>query len=65
MRSFEAAETNDDLDEVLREAGFDPSDANVDTIKQIVSRYYAGRTAEVLQRVNEVLARFAAGNDNT
>ena len=64
VRLFEATETNDNLNQVLREAGFDPTDAKVNAIKQIVSRYYAGRTAEVLQRVNEVLGRFVSNTDN-
>lgn len=65
MRLFDQTETTDDLNALLRENGFDPADAQVDAIKQIISRYYAARTAEVLQRVQDVLSRFSGDNDNS
>ena len=65
MRLFDQTETTEDLNALLREAGFDPADAQVEAIKQVISRYYAGRTAEVLHRVQEVLSRFSGDNDNT
>lgn len=55
---FEQGEVSADLDAQLREAGIDPSDPTVVTIKTVVSAYYAGRTAEVLARVKAVLDRF-------
>lgn len=64
-RLFDQTTTTEDLNALLREAGFDPADAQVEAIKQVISRYYAGRTAEVLQRVQEVLSRFSGDNDNT
>ncbi|HEY5280453.1 MAG TPA: hypothetical protein VIJ67_11915 [Pseudolabrys sp.] len=64
MRLFDEAESTKDLDELLRTAGFDPDDPKISAVKRIISRYYAGRTAEVLQRVQEVLSRFTDGHDN-
>ena len=64
MRLFDEFETTKDLDALLREAGFDPADAKISAMKRVISAYYAGRTAEVLQRVQEVLSRFTGGNDN-
>ncbi len=58
MRMFGEAEVSADLDERLRAAGVDPSDAIVQQVKTIVSGYYAERTAEVLTKVREVLDRF-------
>ncbi len=58
MKMFGEAEVTADLDARLAAAGVDPSDARVQTIKTIVSGYYAERTAEVLTRVREVLDRF-------
>jgi hypothetical protein len=55
MTMFEAAEVSADLDARLQAAGIDPSDPRVQTIKTIVSGYYAERTSEVLTKVNEVL----------
>jgi hypothetical protein len=63
VRLFEPSETTTDLDALLREGGHDPANALVYDIKGIISRYYAKRTAEVLQRVNEVLANYIAENE--
>lgn len=62
MRLFEESETTADLDALLTEAGFDPLNTQVAAIKAIISRYYAGRTAEVLDRVKQVLANYTAAN---
>jgi hypothetical protein len=61
MKMFEEAEVSADLDARLRAAGLDPSDALVQTVKTIVSGYYAERTAEVLTKVRDVLDKFGAG----
>ena len=61
MKMFGEAEVTSDLNERLRAAGLDPSDAVVQKVKTIVSGYYAERTAEVLTRVREVLDRFGPG----
>jgi hypothetical protein len=58
MKMFGEAEVTADLDERLRAAGVDPSDALVQTVKTIVSGYYAERTAEVLSKVRDVLDKF-------
>ena len=63
MKLFEASETTTDLDRLLRAAGHDPGDALVLDIKGIISRYHAKRTAEVLEGVNEMLARYIAANE--
>jgi len=57
MRLFDEKETTADLDRLLREAGYDPDSAQVAEIKRIISGYYAGRTAVVLERVRDVLDR--------
>ena len=64
MKLFDPSETTNDLDALLREGGFEPEDAKVDGIKQIISRNYVKRTADVLERVNEVLAKYMAANDD-
>jgi hypothetical protein len=58
MKMFEEAEVSSDLDQRLRAAGVDPSDAVVRQVKTIVSGYYAERTAEVLTKVRDVLDKF-------
>ena len=63
MKCFDAPETAHDLDALLREAGYDLADATVDGAKTIISRYYAKRTAEILERVQDVLAMYTAAND--
>jgi hypothetical protein len=64
MKLFDPSESTHDLDKLLKEAGFDPMDKTVDGVKLIISRYYAKRTAEVLERVNEVLSKYmGAAND--
>ena len=65
MKLFDQTETTADLDKLLREAGLDPADNQVKKVKLVISRYYAKRTAEVLEHVNGVLAKFAAANDRT
>ena len=57
MRLFDEVETTKDLDALLHEAGHDPSSTQVADIKRIISSYYAGRTARVLERVRDVLER--------
>jgi hypothetical protein len=61
MKMFSEAEVSSDLDERLTAAGVDPSDVVVQTVKTIVSGYYAERTAEVLTKVRDVLDKFGAG----
>ncbi len=61
MKMFSETEVTADLDERLKTAGVDPSDALVQAVKTIVSGYYAERTAEVLTRVREVLDKFGPG----
>jgi hypothetical protein len=61
MKMFSEAEVTADLDERLKAAGVDPADAMVQTVKTIVSGYYAERTAEVLTRVREMLDKFGPG----
>ena len=56
-----AVRTLNELDERLTAAGVDPSDVVVQTVKTIVSGYYAERTAEVLMKVRDVLDKFGAG----
>lgn len=58
MKMFDEAEVAADLDARLTAAGIDPSNATVQSIKKVVSAYYAERTAEVLTKVREVLDRF-------
>lgn len=57
MQLFDGKETTADLDGLLRKAGHDPAKPQVKEIKTIISGYYAGRTAQVLERVREVLDR--------
>jgi hypothetical protein len=64
MKTFDEQAVSADLDARLASAGFEPSDANVQAIKTIVSGYYAERTAEVLTRVREVLDKFGGGGLN-
>jgi hypothetical protein len=61
MKMFSETEVTADLDERLKAAGVDPADPLVQTVKTIVSGYYAERTAEVLTRVREVLDKFGPG----
>ena len=61
MKMFGEAEVTSDLNERLRAAGLDPSDAVVQKVRTIVSGYYAERTAEVLTKVREVLSKFGVG----
>lgn len=55
MDLFEQQKVTAELDERLRAAGIDASDAKVKEITAVISKYFAERTAEVLQRVQEVL----------
>ena len=57
MRFFDESETTNDLDALLRKAGHDPQSSQLADAKRIISSYYAGRTALVLERVRDVLDR--------
>ena len=57
MRLFDEAETTEDLDALLREAGYNPAEPKIADVKRVISGYYAGRTALVLERVRDVLDR--------
>ena len=56
---FEKSEIDKELHARLRAAGLNPLDPNVQAINEIVSGYYAEKTAKVLQQVQEVLNRLA------
>lgn len=62
MHMFERDAVSAELGSRLRAAGFDPADPTVQAINNIVSGYFAERTAEVLTRVREVLDK-AGGPD--
>jgi gentisate 1,2-dioxygenase len=55
MDLFEQQQVTAELDQRRAAAGIDPSDAKVKEISSVISKYFAERTAEVLQRVQEVL----------
>ena len=57
MKMFSEQEIETDLDERLRAAGLDPADPQVALIAGVVKQYFAQRTAEVLERVQAVLAQ--------
>ena len=59
MKMFSEQEIEADLAERLRAAGLDPTDPKVSAIAAVVKRYFAERTAEVLERVQSVLAQLA------
>ncbi len=56
---FEKSEIDTELHARLKAAGLNPLDPKVKTINEIVSAFYAERTAKVLQQVQEVLGRLA------
>jgi len=60
VQLFDEAETTADLDVLLRKAGHDPSSPQIADVKRINSGYYAGRTAQVLSRVRDVLDRMTS-----
>ena len=55
MNLFEQQKITAELDERLRAAGIDASDAKVKEIASVISKYFAEQTAQVLQKVQEVL----------
>jgi hypothetical protein len=59
MQMFEQQEVQAEIAQRLRAAGMDPSDPAVAAITSVVSKYFAERTAEVLARVNAVLAQIS------
>ena len=56
---FEKATIDHDLHARLKEAGLNPLDPTVQAINAVVSAYYAQKTSEVLQQVQQVLDRLA------
>lgn len=58
---FEQTEVAAELEKRLRAAGLDPADPTVKAVHDVVSRYFAERTAEVLTKVREVLDKVGAG----
>ena len=56
---FEKSEIDTELHARLKEAGFNPLDPKVKAINDVVSAYYAEKTAKVLQQVQEVLSRLS------
>jgi hypothetical protein len=59
MKMFSEQEIETDLNERLRAVGLDPADPQVVLISGVVKQYFAQRTAEVLERVQAVLAQLA------
>ena len=59
MDLFEQQKITAELDERLRAAGIDASDARVKEITVVISKYFAERTAQVLERVQEVLDKIS------
>jgi hypothetical protein len=54
---FKKSEIDTDLHARLKAAGLNPLDPTAKAINDIVSRYYAEKTATVLQQVRDVLNR--------
>jgi hypothetical protein len=54
---FEKDEVLQTLHNRLVAAGIDPRDPNVQTICDVVNAFYAEKTREVLQKMQEVLSR--------
>jgi hypothetical protein len=54
---FQRSEIDTELHARLKTAGLNPLDPTVQTINDVVSAYYAEKTAKVLQQVQEVLGR--------
>jgi hypothetical protein len=56
---FQRSEIDTELHTRLKAAGMNPLDPTVQAINDVVSAYYAEKTAKVLQQVQEVLGRLA------
>jgi hypothetical protein len=56
---FQRSEIDTELHTRLKSAGLNPLDPTVQDINDVVSAYYAEKTAKVLQQVQEVLGRLA------
>jgi hypothetical protein len=54
---FEKSEMDAELHARLKAAGLNPLEPTVRTVNNIVSAYYAEKTAKVLQQVQDVLNR--------
>ncbi len=54
---FERDEVLSDLHARLRAAGIDPADDKVQAICEIVNAFYAEKTRDVLQRMQQVLSK--------
>jgi hypothetical protein len=54
---FEKTEIDAELHARLKAAGLNPLDPTVRAVNDVVSVYYAEKTAKVLQQVQEVLSR--------
>lgn len=54
---FEKSEMDAELHARLKAAGLNPLDPTVRAINDVVSAYYAEKTAKVLQQVQDVLSR--------
>ena len=59
MQMFDQQDVKAEIAQRLKAAGMDPSDPAVAAITSVVSKYFAERTAEVLARVNQVLAQIS------
>jgi hypothetical protein len=60
MRMFEKSEMDAELHARLKAAGLNPLDPAVRAINDVVSAYYAEKTAKVLSQVQDVLSRLTA-----
>jgi hypothetical protein len=56
---FQRSEIDTELHARLKAADLNPLDPTVQTINDVVSAYYAEKTAKVLQQVQEVLGQLA------
>jgi hypothetical protein len=54
---FKKSEIDTELHARLKAAGLNPLDPTVKAINDVVSVYYAEKTAKVLQQVQDVLSR--------
>ena len=54
---FDRDEVLQDLHGRLKSAGINPLDPKVQTICEVVNAFYAERTREVLQKMQEVLSK--------
>ena len=57
---FQRSEIDTELHARLSAAGLNPLDPTVQAINDVVSAYYAEKTAKVLQQVQDVLGRLTA-----